>query len=224
MLKFEIEKEVTLSYPDYSQGANKLELFVDASGIGAGACLTQLQKDENITIGYASMAFSATQRNYPTIERELAAVRWGIQAFRAFVAGISFIFHTDHKPLIYMHNLAPFNSKMQSTMNELKEFDFEIRYIPGVLNFAADYLSRVNIDIPDDQNEKEGLPETMEVVQKIEGGGDSMFLAMMVLLREVFTVSELPTDHLELRKQTINELLNNRERYKILKTKEEKNM
>ena len=37
-LKEEIEKEVKLSYPEYGEGANKLELFVDASGVGAGAC------------------------------------------------------------------------------------------------------------------------------------------------------------------------------------------
>ena len=38
-LKHQITRECTLSFPDYSEGANPLQLWVDASGIGAGACL-----------------------------------------------------------------------------------------------------------------------------------------------------------------------------------------
>lgn len=44
-LKEALLKDVALSFPDYSDGAQKLELFVDASSLGAGACLMQRQNN-----------------------------------------------------------------------------------------------------------------------------------------------------------------------------------
>ena len=40
-LKSQMAKEIELAYPDYSEGASKLELWVDASDYGAGAYLAQ---------------------------------------------------------------------------------------------------------------------------------------------------------------------------------------
>ena len=97
-LKAEIEKEVSLSYPDYGPDASKLELYVDASDVGSGACLSQRSGDRINTIGYASMTFSKTQRAYSTLERELTAIRWGCQIFRPFIFGVSFVLYTDHRP------------------------------------------------------------------------------------------------------------------------------
>ena len=81
-LKEEVKKEVTLSYPDYSSKADLMELFVDASGTGAGACLRQRQEGEYRTIGYSSISFSQSQQNYSTIERELTAIRWACENFQ----------------------------------------------------------------------------------------------------------------------------------------------
>ena len=115
-LKVEITKEITLTYPNYNDKENKLELYVDASNVGAGACLTQKQDNQYRTIGYCSMTFSDTQRNYSTIERELCAIKWGCEIFRPFIFGIPFILFTDHKPLIYMNNMSPHNSRIHRTV------------------------------------------------------------------------------------------------------------
>ena len=63
----EITKEITL-FPDSSQNFNKIEVFVDASEHGAGACLVQWHDGRYHTIGYASMTFSSTQSQYCTTE------------------------------------------------------------------------------------------------------------------------------------------------------------
>ena len=139
-LKNEIEKEVSLSFPDYSSDAPRLELYVDASGVGSGACLMQQSGNDVKTIGYASMTFSKTQRAYSTIERELIAIRWRCQVFRPFIFGIPFLLFTDHKPLTYMYNMSVHSSRIQRTLEELSEFDFEIRYCPGKYNEAADFF------------------------------------------------------------------------------------
>ena len=109
-LKSKLAEETRLSFPDYTEGAEMLELFVDASSIGAGACLTQKQNGENKTIAYSSIAFSTTEQHYSTIDRELLALKWGIKTFRSFLFGIKFILYTDHKPLLYLQNMSRENS------------------------------------------------------------------------------------------------------------------
>ena len=52
-LKSKLMEDVSLSFPDYSSGAERLELFVDASGIGAGGCLVQKQGGTYRTIAYS---------------------------------------------------------------------------------------------------------------------------------------------------------------------------
>ena len=55
-------------------------------------------------------------RRYSTIERELVALRWDVKVFRAFFYGIKFIIFTDHKPLLYLQNMAKENSRLMRTL------------------------------------------------------------------------------------------------------------
>ena len=87
-LKAEMKNDMELAYPDYSEEAEKLELWVDASGIGAGAYLAQKQDGDHRVIGFASMTFSPAQLRYSTLERELTALRWGVKTFKPFLYGI----------------------------------------------------------------------------------------------------------------------------------------
>ena len=57
-LKNEIARDVMLAFPDYSDTAHPLCLWVDASAYGAGACLTQHQNGRNRTMAFASMSFT----------------------------------------------------------------------------------------------------------------------------------------------------------------------
>ena len=75
MLKDEVCRDVLLAYADYDSSAEKLELYVDASGTGAGATMMQKQGGKHRTIAYASMSFSTTQISYSATERELVALR-----------------------------------------------------------------------------------------------------------------------------------------------------
>ena len=174
-LKEEIAKDVMLAYPDYSKTARKIELYVDASETGCGACLMQMQGDKKQVIAYNSMTFSVTQARYSTTDRELTAIRWGINTFRGFLAGASFILYTDHNPLVFLHNMSAVNSRIMRTLMELAEFDFEVRYRPGTSNEAADFLSRLS---EPKKEEIEGidakfLPKELKMICEVSGGGDS---------------------------------------------------
>src|SRR5678816_4117115 len=135
-----------LGFPDYDSAASPMELHVDASEIGAGACLSQVQNDERRPIAFISMTFNGAQRNYGVIDKELTALRWAVKSLRPFLRGVKFIIFTDHMPLNYLQNMSLVDGRLARTMEELNEFDFEIRYIAGKSNVVADALSRSPID------------------------------------------------------------------------------
>ncbi|XP_043207946.1 uncharacterized protein LOC122373697 isoform X1 [Amphibalanus amphitrite] len=174
-LKQVMEEEVTLAFPDYTEDAQPLTLWTDASQVGAGACLTQEQDGETRHIGFASMTFSRSQQNYSVTELELAALRWGVvKAFKPFLGGVSFRVCTDHQALVYMHSMHLVNSRIARTMEELSEFDFTICYVPGSSNIAADMFSRAHplpMELPAVCRQ---LPVGLDLYYRAEGGGDAL--------------------------------------------------
>ena len=222
LIKLEIEKEVALSYPDYSESANPLQLYVDASGTGAGACLMQKQNNINKVIGYTSMCFNTAQTRYSTTERELTAIRWGINSFKSFVYGVYFLLYTDHKPLIYLHNMSINNSRLMRTITELSEYQFDIKYCPGLENSAADFLSRLNTNNNNTNEQNIGdfkqLPRGLKVISIVEGGGNSLFHSVIICLNELREEQDnnnYPSDHSELRKTLVDEIIKNHKKYNL---------
>lgn len=62
--------------------AGEFILDVDASDLGIGAVLHQVQGDRERVIAYASRAMNRAERNYCITEKELLAVRFFIEHFR----------------------------------------------------------------------------------------------------------------------------------------------
>ena len=232
ILKDKLAEEVRLAFPDYSPNANKLELYVDASSFGAGACLIQLQNDEYRVIAYNSLSFSPAQQRYCTLQKELLAIKFGVKSLRSFLFGIEFILYTDHRPLLYLHNMARDNARIMRTIGELDDYNFVIKYKPGPENVAADALSRmvqraqvVETDSPPESY----IPPGFCVAEKVEGGGDSMFQSVFVALEnaQIHHSINLPDNVNELRTQAVEHLVTNfvklgipldKERLKIIKS------
>ena len=189
-LKQKICEDVMLSYPDYSPDHEPLELFVDASGTGGGACLCQKQGDLMRVIAYASMSFNRAQLHYSTIERELCSLRWGVKTFRPFLIGMEFVVHTDHQPLIYLNNMKLVDTRLARTLEDLSDYNFEIRYTPGRENAAADCLSRLYVP-PCLPSGAEGslvpgrLPADLYVAKEVPGGGEALFVSLHILSERV---------------------------------------
>ena len=219
-LKEILVQDTQLSFPDYSEEAQPLQLYVDASATGAGACLCQYQENELKVILYDSHSFSDTQKRYSTIERELAAIRWGVKAFRPFLFGLHFKIYTDHQPLVYLHNMKMVDHRLARTLEDLAEYDFEILYTPGHLNQAADMLSRVRLYTPEAENFRtpsNDIPDKLRSVVKVPGGGNSMFASLRVAYKEFLTAreqsDEFQLSETELRTQIISDLINNPKRF-----------
>ena len=224
LLKEKIKEDVSLSFPHYGSEAQPLQLYVDASGRGAGACLAQEQQGETKVIAYASMTFSAPETRYSTIERELVALRWGIKAFRPFLIGSEFVLHTDHRPLMYLHNMKIIDSRLARTLEDLADFNFSIVYTPGKDNSAADALSRLGADgvspIPGPDFDPRWLSPGLVLGKEVRGGADSLFESLWFIVSEL-GLTPVPSPE-KLREELVDEMLKHSSRYGRNYTKDEK--
>ncbi|KAG7301395.1 hypothetical protein JYU34_014336 [Plutella xylostella] len=138
-LKEALASPPLLQYPDFSTD-NKFILHTDASGIAVGSMLCN---KDNKPIAYASRKLNKAELNYPTIEKELLAIVWSIKYFRPYLYGRKFTIFTDHKPLVYLFGMNNPSSRLTKFRLELENYEFEIEYVKGKDNVAADALSRV---------------------------------------------------------------------------------
>ena len=93
-----------------------------------------------------SRTLSDAEKNYSVIEKETLAVHLATQRLCTFVWGRRFTVRTGHKPLTSILTTKGFASDRTSQrINKwstlLLEYNFDIQYIPGVNNTAADCMS-----------------------------------------------------------------------------------
>ena len=96
-LKEAITTPPVLVYPLPNGGIFILD--TDASGVGMGAVLAQLQEQEEKVIAYASKVFSETERRYCTTHQELLAGRYYEGYFKPYLQGLRFRLRTDYGAL-----------------------------------------------------------------------------------------------------------------------------
>ncbi|WJZ91037.1 hypothetical protein VitviT2T_010147 [Vitis vinifera] len=78
------------------------EVMCDASDFAIGVVLGQREYGKPYAIYYASKTLNKAQRNYTTIEKELLAVVFALDKFRAYLVGSFIIVFTDHSALKYL--------------------------------------------------------------------------------------------------------------------------
>ncbi|OUT21748.1 hypothetical protein CAS74_002720 [Pichia kudriavzevii] len=129
-LKNALISSPTLVHPSWS-GNCKFVLHTDACGVSLGV------------IAYGSKKLVGSQLNYGIYDREFMAVVEALRTWRYYLMGRHFIVMTDHKSLIYLKNQNLIDStRVARWMDFLPQFDFDIRYLQGKNNSAADALSR----------------------------------------------------------------------------------
>ena len=77
------------------------EVMCDASDFAVGVVLSQREDGKPYVIYYASKTLNEAQRNYTTTEKELLAVVFALDKFRAYLVGSFIIVFTDHSTLKY---------------------------------------------------------------------------------------------------------------------------
>ncbi|KAI3445323.1 hypothetical protein Pfo_001988 [Paulownia fortunei] len=114
--------------PDWTQ---PFELMCDASDYAVGAA-----------IYYASRTLDDAQQNYTTTKKELLAVVFTFDKFRAYFIGTKVIVYTDHVAIRYFFAKKDAKPRLIQWIL-LQEFNLEIKDKKGSENVVADHLSRL---------------------------------------------------------------------------------
>ena len=78
------------------------EVMCNASDFSIGAVLGQREDGKPYVVYYASKTLNKAQRNYTTTEKELLAVVYALDKFRAYLVGSFIVIFTDHSALKYL--------------------------------------------------------------------------------------------------------------------------
>ncbi|RDX76662.1 Retrovirus-related Pol polyprotein from transposon 17.6, partial [Mucuna pruriens] len=101
-----------------------------------------------------------TQINYMTIEKELFAIVFALDKFRAYLLGSKVIVFSDHVALKYLLKKLDVKPRLIRWMLILQEFNLEIKDKRSAENIVVDHLSHIQgrvdpmpirDDFPDEQ-------------------------------------------------------------------------
>ena len=132
-----------LAYPSFDKD---FMLETDASVMGLGAVLTQIQPDGfPHPIAFASRALSPPERNYGITDLETLAVVWALSHFHYYLYGHKVTVMTDHtavKAVLDSPNPSGRHARWWTRVFGQGIREVSIIYRPGKENIAADALSR----------------------------------------------------------------------------------
>ena len=94
---------------------------------------------------YASKTLNEAQRNYTTTEKELLAVVYALDKFRAYLVGSDIIIFIDLSALKYLLTKKNVKVRLIRWVLLLQEFNLQIKDKKGVENVVVDHLSRLTI-------------------------------------------------------------------------------
>ncbi|CAI0401283.1 unnamed protein product, partial [Linum tenue] len=119
---------------------------IDASDLGYGGILKQIQNDKELLVSFTSKHWNPTQINYSTVKKELLAIVLCISKFQHDLLNQNFLLRIDCQSAKYIlekdvQNLASKQifARWQAI---LSIFYFDIQFINGSSNSLPDFLTR----------------------------------------------------------------------------------
>ena len=123
-IKSRLVEAPIMAKPDWNK---EFEIMCDASDYAMGAVLGQRTDKVFRAIYYASKTFNEAQENYSTIEKEMLAIVFACEKFRAYILGSHIIIHTDHAAIKYLMAKKEAKPRLIRWVLLLREFDLEIK-------------------------------------------------------------------------------------------------
>lgn len=146
--------------------AKPITIYSDASGVGIGAILKQMQDDgSERPVAYFSKKLNESQQKQKAVYIESLAIREAIKYWRYWLIGRRFTVITDHKPLENLNLRSRTDEELGDLANYLLQYDFEIIYRPGSKNGEADCLSRNPVL---DSSHGEDTPDLLPTVNLLQ--------------------------------------------------------
>lgn len=127
------------------------ELHTDASAVGLGAMLLQsADPGGTLKLVYCiSRKTSDAETRYHSSKLELLSIVWATHKLRAFLLGVPFTVVTDCQALVYLNSCKGSNAHVARWHDALQDYDYSIKYRPGVRMGHVDALSRAPVDVED---------------------------------------------------------------------------
>ncbi len=132
-VKATIAKDVTLAYPDHTQG---FEIYNDSSKLQHGAVITQ----SNRPLEFFSRKLSPAQQKYSVTQQEVLAIVESLKESKGMLWGQQIMVYTDHKNLM-QDALGLISDLVYFWRLLLKELGPTIVYIKGIHNTVVDAIS-----------------------------------------------------------------------------------
>lgn len=123
-------------------------LDTDASNVGIGSVLSQVQNGKECVISYGSKKLDKVQQRYSVTRRELLAVVTFIHQYRHFLLGRRFLLRTDHGSLKWLFSFKDPQGQLARWIETLSQYTFTIEHRPGSKHKNADALSRKDGENP----------------------------------------------------------------------------
>lgn len=118
------------------------ELHCDASTLGFGAVLLQLQADGKLNpVAYFSRSTTPQESRYYSFELETLAIIYALRRFRCYLDGIPFRIITDCNSLTLTLNKKAINPRIARWALELEDYDYTIQHRSGSRMGHVDALS-----------------------------------------------------------------------------------
>ena len=92
-------------------------------------------------IHYLSHKLTASQTNWPIIEKEAFAIFYTVQKLNKCLFDSEFVIRADHKPLKYVLDSPGQNKNIQHWITNISGYNCKIEYIEGKKNVCVDMLS-----------------------------------------------------------------------------------
>ena len=154
-LKDQLSSDQVLAHYDTTL---PVSLACDASQYGVGAVISHLMPDgTERPIAYGSRTLTKAEKNYAQIEREAAAIIFGIKKFHPYIYGRKFTLITDHKPLTTI--FSPKSSlpalaaaRLQRWAIILSAYQYEVEFRATDKHANADCLSRLPLEVTTEED------------------------------------------------------------------------
>ena len=171
-IKVSLVKCVCLTIPSQE---DVFTLNTDASGAGIGATLNVKRNGKMLPVAYYSRQLQGAQHRYSATELEGLAVFKAVHYFAHYLYGAKFEVVTDHKALVSLLHSRVLNRRLHGWVLQLLEFDFVVKYRPGVENGDADALSRQAWDSRSGdpwktESDEDGVPGLRAAPSLVVGG------------------------------------------------------
>ena len=115
-----------LAYADFKK---PFKLHTDASVLGLGAVLYQVQDGVEKVISYASRSLIKSETKYLVHKLEFLCLKWAIaKQFHKYFYGNTFNVYTDNNPLTHVLTTAKFDAIGHRWIADLANYNFHIHY------------------------------------------------------------------------------------------------